>query len=131
MQPQILLVEDNPDTVEFLIRRLNEAGYEVRIARNGLEALKAVTGEPPDAIVLDINLPLMNGDDLCRQIRQDPRTADIPVIFVTAESEERVRDLLRPDHTLCLEKAIKTKTLLEALRQVLPPSSPRLDTQTT
>lgn len=121
MTPEILLVEDNPDTVEFLIRRLNDAGYDVRIARNGLEALRAVTAEPPDAIVLDINLPLLNGDDLCRQIRQDPRTADIPVIFVTAESEERVRDLLRPDHTLCLEKAIKTKTLLEALRQVLPP----------
>ncbi len=133
MPPEILLVEDNPDTVEFLIRRLNDAGYEVRIARNGLEALKAVTAEPPDAIVLDINLPLLNGDDLCRQIRQDPRTADIPVIFVTAESEERVRDLLRPDHTLCLEKAIKTKTLLEALRQVLPQASQdaQLDRKTT
>lgn len=123
--PEILLVEDNPDTVEFLIRRLNDAGYEVRIARNGLEALKAVTAAPPDVIVLDINLPLMNGDDLCRHLRQDPRTADVPIIFVTAESEERVRDLLRPDHTLCLEKAIKVKSLIAALVQIdVPPPNP-------
>jgi CheY-like chemotaxis protein len=118
----ILLVEDNPDTVEFLIRRLNDAGYPTRIARNGLEALRAVAVEPPGAIILDINLPLMNGDDLCRQLRQDPRTAKIPVVFVTAESEERVRDLLEPGTTLCLEKAIKVKSLLQALEQlgVLP-----------
>lgn len=118
--PEILLVEDNPDTVEFLTRRLNDAGYEVRVARNGLEAMRAVAKQPPAAIVLDINLPLMNGDDLCRQIRQDPRTERLPVVFVTAESEDRVRDLLDPETTLCLEKAIKTKTLLEALEKVLP-----------
>lgn len=114
----ILLVEDNPDTVEFLIRRLNDVGYQTRIARNGLEALRAVAAEPPAAIILDIHLPLMNGDDLCRQIRLDPRTAKVPVIFVTAESEERVRDLLEPGTTLCLEKAIKVKSLLQALERL-------------
>jgi DNA-binding response OmpR family regulator len=115
----ILLVEDNPDTVEFLVRRLNDAGYGVRIARNGLEALQSVQSEPPDAMILDINLPLMNGDELCRLMRRDARTASVPVIFVTAESEERVRDLLVPEHTLCLEKAIKTRSLLEALDRIL------------
>lgn len=119
---EVLLVEDNPDTVEFLIRRLNDAGYGVRVARNGLEALKAVHADPPAAVILDIHLPLMNGDDVCRQMRQDPRTASVPVIFVTAESEERVRDLLDDGRTLCLEKAIKTRTLLDALTELLGPA---------
>ena len=118
--PHILLVEDNPDTVEFLQRRLNDSGYQVQVARNGLEALKAVALDLPAAVILDINLPMMNGDDVCRQLRQDPRTADLPVIFMTAESEARVKDLLNPKTTLCLEKAIKTKSLLGALQQILP-----------
>lgn len=118
--PEILLVEDNPDTVEFLVRRLNDFGYGVRIARNGIEALHAIEEAIPAAVILDINLPLMNGDDVCRKMRQNPRTAQVPVVFVTAESEDRVRDMLDPDLTLCLEKAIKTKTLLEALSKLVP-----------
>ncbi len=120
--PEILLVEDNPDTVEFLVRRLNDFGYDVRIARNGIEAMHAIEEAVPAAVILDINLPLMNGDDVCRKLRKNPRTAEIPVVFVTAESEDRVRDLMDQDpaRTLCLEKAIKTKTLLEALSKLVP-----------
>ena len=120
---EILLVEDNPDTVEFLQRRLNEAGYGVRVARNGVEALRAVAQDAPAAVILDINLPLMNGDDVCRQIRQDHRTQELPIIFMTAESTDRVKDLLASPKTLCLEKAIKTKSLIEALHQLLSPAS--------
>jgi len=125
MPHRLLLVEDNPDTVEFLIRRLREAGYEVVIARNGLEALRQVEELLPACVILDINLPLLNGDDLARRMRADPRTARVPIIFVTAESEERVRDLLEPQHTLCLEKAIKFRSLVAALTDIgLPPRTP-------
>lgn len=117
----VLLVEDNPDTVEFLSRRLADAGYEVKIARNGVDALRIATGELPSAVILDINLPQMNGDEVCREMRKQPATAKTPVIFVTAETEQRVQDLLQPGLTLCLEKAIKSKTLLEALESVLGP----------
>ncbi len=116
--PEILLVEDNPDTVEFLVRRLNDFGYAVRIARNGIEALHAIEDFVPAAVILDINLPLMNGDDVCRKMRQSPRTTQVPVIFVTAESEDRVRDLLDPETTICLEKAIKVKSLVSALESL-------------
>ena len=118
----ILLVEDNPDTVEFLSRRLVDEGYEVLVARNGRDALRIATAELPSAVVLDINLPLMNGDDVCRELRRQTATARTPVIFVTAETEGRVRDLLEPGLTVCLEKAIKSKTLLEALKQLVPAS---------
>jgi CheY-like chemotaxis protein len=116
-----LLVEDNPDTVEFLSKRLIDAGYSVLIARNGVDALRIATNELPSAVVMDINLPQMNGDDVCRALRKQPSTAQLPVIFVTAETEQRVRDLLDPKTTLCLEKAIKSKTLLEALDRILGP----------
>lgn len=115
---RILLVEDNPDTVEFLSKRLVDAGYEVMIARNGADALRIGSTERPAAIVMDINLPQLNGDDVCRKLRQEPDTAGIPVIFVTAETEHRVQDLL-DEKTYCLEKAIKSKTLLEALDRIL------------
>lgn len=119
---EILLVEDNPDTVEFLQRRLREAGYGVRVARNGLEALRSVALDAPAVVILDINLPLINGDDVCRQLRENEQTEHLPIIFMTAESSERVKDLLAIPRTLCLEKAIKTKSLLEALERLLSPS---------
>ena len=117
----VLLVEDNPDTVEFLSRRLVDAGYDVMVARNGMDALKLATQELPSAIVMDINLPQMNGDDVARQLRQQPATAKTPIVFVTAETEHRVKDLLVPGNTICLEKAIKSKTLLAALDELLGP----------
>ena len=117
---KVLLVEDNPDTVEFLARRLRDEGFEVLVARNGLEAWRIANAERPQAIIMDINLPQMNGDDVVRKLRGQPETATIPVVFMTAETEQRVRDLLVPNHTICLEKAIKSKTLIEALHQVLP-----------
>lgn len=120
-QAPILLVEDNPDTVEFLRRRLQDAGYDVLVARNGKDAIKTIQEQGLAAAILDINLPLLNGDEVCRQIRQEPRTANLPVVFMTADSEERVRDLL-DSQTVCLEKAIKTKALLRALQEIIPSS---------
>lgn len=117
----LLLVEDNPDTVEFLSKRLVEAGYGVLVARNGADALKVATQELPSAVVLDINLPQLNGDEVCRRLRAQATTAKIPVIFVTAETSQRVQDLLEPGLTVCLEKAIKSKTLLAALDEILGP----------
>lgn len=117
----VLLVEDNPDTVEFLSRRLVDEGYQVLVARNGHDALRIATAELPAAVVLDINLPLMNGDDVCRELRRQASTARMPVIFVTAETESRVQDLLEPGLTVCLEKAIKSATLLQALDALLGP----------
>lgn len=115
----ILLVEDNPDTVEFLSRRLRDEGYDVLIARNGPDALQLAKQERPAAIILDINLPQLDGDEVARRLRAWPATAGTPIIFMTAEAEARVADLLHPDHTICLEKAIKSRTLVEALRLLL------------
>lgn len=118
-QPKVLLVEDNPDTVEFLGRRLADAGYDVRIARNGADALAVARRETPDALVLDINLPQLDGDAVARTLRAEAPTAGVPIVFMTAESADRVADLLAGGNVVCLEKAIKSKSLLEALDGLL------------
>lgn len=115
----ILLVEDNPDTVDFLARRLRDRGYDVLVARNGVDALRLATEALPHAVVMDVNLPQMNGDAVARQLRSQLATARVPIVFVTAESSARVSDLLATGNTLCLEKAIKTQALLDALDSLL------------
>lgn len=122
--PTVLLVEDHPDTVAYLARRLQQAGYRPLVARNGEDAWTRVRQEHPDAVVMDVNLPLMDGDEVARRMRQDARMATTPIVFVTAERAERVAELLAMGHALCLEKAIKTKALLAALAELLGAKAP-------
>ncbi|MEB3284438.1 MAG: response regulator [Candidatus Sericytochromatia bacterium] len=116
----ILLVEDNPDTVDFLARRLRDRGYHVMVARNGVDALRLSIERRPDAVVMDVNLPQMDGDVVARHLRDHPATAHIPIVFVTAETSRRVADLLAAGNTICLEKAIKTQAVVDALETLLP-----------
>ena len=80
----ILVVDDTPANLQLLESILQEQGYAVRAAISGQMALKAVGHHPPDLILLDINMPAMNGFEVCRALKADPRSAEIPVIFVSA-----------------------------------------------
>lgn len=82
--PQILIVDDVPVNLRLLVDILTRNGYQVRPATSGHLALKSVAFELPDLILLDINMPDMNGYQVCRQIKEDQRTAGIPVIFISA-----------------------------------------------
>ncbi|HEV2129903.1 MAG TPA: response regulator [Longimicrobiaceae bacterium] len=90
--PLILVVDDNPLNVEPLCDLLEAMGYRVAEAYNGAEALQAVQESPPDLILLDIMMPGMNGFEVCRRLKADPRSAKIPVVFVTAlaDTEDKV-----------------------------------------
>ncbi len=82
----ILIVDDTPDNIS-LLNGLLKGAYRVKIANNGLKALKAVgRSPPPDLILLDIMMPEMDGYEVCRRLKADPATADIPVIFLTAKT---------------------------------------------
>ncbi len=119
-RPRLLLVEDHPDTVEFMQDRLVGGGFDVEVARTGDEALMALLAvPPPDVVVMDINLPKIDGDQLVEAMRADLLTRDIPVIFVTADSAERVKHLIDPQTTICLEKPLSSKTLIAAARSLL------------
>lgn len=81
---RILVVDDNADNVEIIATRLRYRGYEVREATHGEEALAGVSEDPPDLILLDVMLPGVDGYEVSRRIRSNPRLPYIPIILVTA-----------------------------------------------
>jgi signal transduction histidine kinase len=83
----ILVVDDTPDNIRLLSTILADQGYEVRKALNGKMALMAVNNSLPDLILLDINMPDIDGYQVCAQLKQNPHTQDIPVIFISALDE--------------------------------------------
>jgi putative two-component system response regulator len=86
-KPTVLVVDDTPDNLTLMSGLLKDL-YKVKIANNGERALKvAMTGTPPDIILLDIMMPVMDGYEACRQLKANPATRDIPVIFLTAKAE--------------------------------------------
>lgn len=80
----ILVVDDTPDNLRLLSTMLSEHGYKVRKVISGQLALRVVSVAPPDLILLDINMPQMNGYEVCQQLKANPKTSEIPVIFISA-----------------------------------------------
>ncbi|HSR48497.1 MAG TPA: SpoIIE family protein phosphatase [Anaerolineales bacterium] len=80
----ILIVDDNPSNLHLLAQTLGERGYRVRAVTSGARAIESVLAEPPDLILLDIRMPGMDGFEVCRQLKADPRIQDIPVLFISA-----------------------------------------------
>jgi two-component system, OmpR family, phosphate regulon response regulator PhoB len=95
MQPNILIVEDEAALVELLTYNLQKAGFRTAVARDGDEAMLAVEETRPDLVLLDWMLPYVSGIEICRRLRRDSDTRDMPIILLTARSEEddRVRGL--------------------------------------
>ncbi|MGK7923394.1 MAG: response regulator [Trichodesmium sp.] len=83
----ILLVDDQPENLKLLSDLLEEQGYEVQQAINGVIALQAIAVGCPDVILLDINMPQLDGYTVCQKLKANPTTQDIPVIFVSALDE--------------------------------------------
>ncbi|MEO1593239.1 MAG: response regulator [Cyanobacteria bacterium J06632_22] len=84
----ILVVEDSIAQREMIIDLLQGSGLEVEVANDGVEALEFIQGHPPDLIVLDIVMPRMNGYEVCRRIKSDPSTQDVPVVLCSSKGEE-------------------------------------------
>ena len=82
----ILAVDDAPENLD-IVRNLLAPRYTVKAAINGPMALKIASRQPPDLILLDVQMPGMNGFEVCRQLKADPVTAAIPVIFLTGETD--------------------------------------------
>ncbi len=80
----IVIVDDQSNNLRVLSGILQQAGYKVRPALDGEVALKSIKSSPPDLILLDIRMPVMDGYEVCRQLKQDEQTREIPVIFISA-----------------------------------------------
>jgi DNA-binding response OmpR family regulator len=83
----ILVVDDTPANLEVVCETLSDAGYEVATAIDGDRALKRVRAYPPDLILLDVQMPGIDGFETCQRLKADPATASIPIIFMTALSD--------------------------------------------
>ncbi len=86
---RILVVEDEPDLGELIAYNLRIEGYAVEVARDGAEALKGVEREVPHLILLDLMMPRLSGQQVAERLKQAPGTSKIPIIMLTAKSEER------------------------------------------
>jgi DNA-binding response OmpR family regulator len=85
---KILVAEDERDIRELIAFTLRFAGFDVTLAKNGVEAVELVMTENPDLIILDVRMPKMTGYEACRQIKENPATKNTPVLFLSAKGQE-------------------------------------------
>ncbi len=92
MKTKILLVEDNPATMEVMQQELEVLGYDVAIAKDGAEAVEMAGSELPDLIIMDMLMPKMDGSEATSRIRKNPKTQAIPILAATAKALPEDRD---------------------------------------
>lgn len=137
----VLIVDDTPDNLAMLSDALNDAGYMVLVALDGLSALNRIERRRPDLILLDAMMPGLDGFETCRRIKEQPANADIPVLFMTALTESRhvvqgfevggsdyVTKPIQTDEVLARVAAhLRTSRILLSARAASQPTAPSLD----
>lgn len=136
-QTNILIVDDTPDNLRLLAKILESQGYIVRKALNGRMALQGVHRDPPSLILLDINMPEMNGYEVCQKLKASEATAQIPVIFISAleRLENKVRAfelggvdyITKPFQEQEVLMRVKNQLLIQQQRQQLLEQNQRLE----
>jgi DNA-binding response OmpR family regulator len=123
--PEVLVVEDEPDIRSLIVLHLARDGFRCRTAGTGVEALRAVKASPPDLVILDLMLPEMDGLDVCRRLRQDPAGVAVPIIMLTAKTDEVDRVLgLELGADDYVAKPFSPKELVARVRAVLRRTRP-------
>ena len=125
MKPKILIVEDEAPLLEVLRYNLETEGYLVDVAEDGAAALDIVCRSTPDLIILDWMLPELSGVEVCRQLRAQPDTKEVPVIMLTARGEEadRLKGLASGADDYVV-KPFSPKELIARTRTILRRSQP-------
>ncbi len=118
--PRILVVDDEQDILEIIRHTLNKEGFEVHVAANGFQAIEQAKKVKPDLILMDVMMPVMDGMEACRQLKEDSDTSGIAIVFLTARSEEFAElagfEAGADDY---IAKPIRPRVLLSRLKAIL------------
>jgi two-component sensor histidine kinase len=133
---KISIVDDNPDNLEVLSRMLIKAGFQVSVANSGSEAIEQIQYYQPDLILLDIMMPVIDGFEMCRQIKTNNETFDIPVIFITSLSDAEYKlkgfdfgasdYIIKPFHKDEVIARVKAQLKLRKLTKILETQNSQL-----
>lgn len=123
MTPSILVADDEPSIVLSMEVLLRRAGYEVRVARDGEEALASIRESVPDLVLLDAMMPKRDGFDVCQSLRADPALGRLPIVMLTAKGRDVDRQKgLALGATDYITKPFSTRDLIETVRRHLAPA---------
>jgi DNA-binding response OmpR family regulator len=121
---RILIVDDEVNIVISLEFLMEQAGYDIRVAKNGQEALEQVTEFQPDLVLLDVMMPKINGFEVCRRIREKPTWQNIKIVMLTAKGREvEVTKGLALGADSYITKPFSTKELMAEVRRMLDDGS--------
>jgi CheY-like chemotaxis protein/MinD-like ATPase involved in chromosome partitioning or flagellar assembly len=124
MAPNILVVDDDPDTLTLVGMMLERRGFTVWKAIDGATALARLEPDPPDLVILDVMMPVLDGFEVCRRIKANPRTTHIPVILLTARAEPASQlEGLRAGAIDYITKPVHPQDLLARIQSVLNQAS--------
>ena len=117
---KVLVVDDSNTLREMISELLKENGLNIDVASNGVEALEKIQGNRPDLVVLDIVMPGMNGYELCRKIKADPKTQSVPVVMCSSKGEEFDRYWgMKQGADAYIAKPFHPKELVGTVKQLL------------
>ena len=117
--PHVLLVDDDPVILRLLEVNFRLEGFETTTTSRGDEALGAAQERPPDAIVLDLMLPGMDGHEIFRRLREHPDLTDVPVIFLSARSRDETLGSVEDPRLRYLTKPFDTSELVQTVRTLI------------
>lgn len=118
----VLVVDDDPMKRQLLRLILERAGFGVAEAADGLEALLSLDNEVPDLMTLDVMMPQMDGFVVCERVRQNPKTAELPIIMVSARADGgSIREGLAAGANRYLPQPVMPDKLISTVNELLPP----------
>jgi DNA-binding response OmpR family regulator len=117
--PRVLLVDDDPVILRLLEVNFRLEGFDTSTTSRGDEALDVAEQFPPDAIVLDLMLPGMDGHEIFRRVREQPGLSNVPVIFLSARSRDETLGTVEDPHLRYLTKPFDTSELVQTVRSMI------------
>ncbi len=117
---KIVIAEDEPDIRDLITFTLQFAGHQVIATANGVEAVQAVEKERPDLVLMDVRMPKMSGYEACRALKDNPETASVPVVFLSAKGQEsEVQEGLAAGAIAYILKPFSPDELISRVQEIL------------